>query len=80
MRASAYVLVNVRAGKGRKVMDELARLKNVAGVEAVLGPFDLVVSVTGSDYNEVGKLVIEQIQTIDGIEKTLTCNVINFEQ
>ena len=80
MRASAYVLVNVRAGKGRKVMDELARLKNVAGVEAVLGPFDLVVSVTGSDYNEVGKLVIEQIQTIDGIEKTLTCNVVNFEQ
>jgi len=80
MKASAYVLVNVRAGKGRKVMDELARLKNVTEVEAVLGPYDIVVSVTGPDYNEVGKLVIERIQTIDGVEKTLTCNVINFEQ
>jgi DNA-binding Lrp family transcriptional regulator len=80
MRASAYVLINVRAGKGKLVMDELAKLKNVADVEAVSGPYDIVASVTGSDFNELGRLVIERIQAIDGIEKTLTCNVINFEQ
>ena len=80
MRASAYVLINVNAGKGRHVMDKLARFRNVAGVEAVAGPFDLVVSVTGSDFNEIGRFVIEKVQAIEGIEKTLTCNVINFEQ
>jgi DNA-binding Lrp family transcriptional regulator len=80
MRASAYVLINVRAGKGKTVMDELSKLKSITDVEAVSGPYDVVVSVAASDFNEVGRLVIEKIQTIDGIEKTLTCNVINFEQ
>jgi DNA-binding Lrp family transcriptional regulator len=73
-------MINVKAGKGRATMEKLERFKNVAGVEAVSGPYDLIVSVTGSDFNEIGRLVIERIQAIDGVEKTLTCNIINFEQ
>jgi DNA-binding Lrp family transcriptional regulator len=80
MRASAYVLVNVRAGKGRKVMDLLAKFRNVSEAEAISGPYDLIVSVSGSDYNEIGRFVIEKLQSIEGVEKTLTCNVIDFEQ
>jgi len=80
MRASAYVLVNVHAGKGRKVMDLLAKFRNVSEAEAISGPYDLIVSVSGSDYNEIGRFVIEKLQSIEGVEKTLTCNVINFEQ
>jgi DNA-binding Lrp family transcriptional regulator len=80
MRASAYVLVNVASGKGRTVMEKMGKFKNVADVEAISGPYDLIVSVTGSDYNEIGRLVVEKLQAIDGVEKTLTCTVINFEQ
>jgi DNA-binding Lrp family transcriptional regulator len=80
MRASSYVLINVAAGKGRAVMDRLGKFPNVAGVEAIAGPYDLIVSVSGPDFNEIARMVVEKFQTIDGVEKTLTCNVINFEQ
>ena len=80
MNATAYVLINVEAGKGRAVMEKVAQLKSVSDVEAVLGPYDLIASVSGSDYVEIGRLVIDHLQKIDGVQKTLTCNVVNFEQ
>ncbi len=80
MRASAYVLVSVASGSAHAVMGQIAKLRDVSHVDAVLGPYDLVVSVTGSDFNEIGRLVFDKIQKIEGVERTLTCNVIVFEE
>ncbi|MEW6364591.1 MAG: Lrp/AsnC ligand binding domain-containing protein [Acidobacteriota bacterium] len=79
MRASAYVLVNVEAGMARAVMEKVSKLRDVSHVDAVLGPYDLIVSMTGTDFNEIGRAVIEKMQAIEGVERTLTCNVVSFE-
>jgi DNA-binding Lrp family transcriptional regulator len=79
MIATAFVLVNVRAGAARRVMDELHRVDGIQDVEAVSGPYDLIAVVQGSDFNAIGRLVLEKIQAIDGVTATLSCNVIRFE-
>lgn len=80
MRASAYILITATAGKAREVMDQIMELRDVAHVDAVLGPYDLIVTVTGADVNKIGRLVIQEIHSIPGVERTLTCNVIDFEE
>lgn len=49
MRATAYVLITAITGKAREVMDQISELREVSHVDAVLGPYDLIVTVTGAD-------------------------------
>jgi DNA-binding Lrp family transcriptional regulator len=80
MIATAYVLINIESGRARKVYDQLQKISNVTHISAVTGPHDLIVTIQGTDFNVLGRMVLDKIQTIDGVEKTLTCNVIEFEQ
>jgi DNA-binding Lrp family transcriptional regulator len=80
MVATAYVLINVESGKSRKVYDQLQKISNITDISAVTGPYDLIVTIQSTDFNVLGRMVLDKIQAIDGVEKTLTCNVIEFEQ
>jgi len=80
MIATAYILITATAGKVREVMDQIMELRDVSHVDAVLGPYDLIVTVTGADFHKIGRLVIEKIHPISGVERTLTCHVIDFEE
>lgn len=79
MIATAYVLVNVSAGKARSVYNELLDLENVQHVDAIAGPYDLIATVQAGDFNAIGNIVINTIQQIEGVTSTITCNVIRFE-
>ncbi len=80
MTASAYILINVKSGRARKVWEELNRIKEITHIDAITGPFDFIAFITASDFNAIGRIVIDKIQSIPEIERTLTCNVIQFEQ
>ena len=47
--------------------------------EDVSGPYDVIVQASAPDMDELGKLVVAQIQAVDGITRTLTCPVIHTE-
>jgi|UniRef100_A0A7C3UR17 DNA-binding Lrp family transcriptional regulator len=79
MSASAYVLINVQVNRVRKVYEELMKIKEITLIDAISGPFDIIVSLTAPDFNTLGKIVIDKIQSIPGVERTLTCQVIRFE-
>ena len=79
MRARAFVLINLAAGASQKVLATLRKMSFVAEVHAVSGPFDMIAVVDGATFNEIGRFVLEQVQTVPGIQKTLTCNVIFLE-
>lgn len=79
MQATSYVLLSVRAGTARNVFQKIQKLKNTFQVDAISGPYDLVAIVQGADFDEIGRVVLERIQTIEGVEKSMTCNVIRFE-
>ncbi len=67
----AYVLINCGAGTTGRVVRALRRL-GVKEVRAVTGPFDVVAYVEAKDPNRLGDTVVSRIQTIDGVQRTLT--------
>jgi len=79
MRAKAFVLIGLGAGAARDVYSRIAKLEFVQQVHAVTGPYDMIAVVDGPTFNDIGKLVIEKIQTIPGVTNTITCNVIFLE-
>lgn len=72
----AYVLVNVAPGQIQEVVQKLSRLPGVKAADACWGVPDVFVAVEVGDEDELSKLVIQEIQDIDGIEKTDTHIVI----
>jgi len=79
MRAKAFVLISIAAGVARDVYERISKLQHVEVVHAVTGPYDMIAVVEGPTFNDIGRIVIEKIQTIPGITNTITCNVIFLE-
>jgi DNA-binding Lrp family transcriptional regulator len=79
MRAKAFVLINLTAGVARDVYNTISKLQYVEVVHAVSGPYDMIAVVDGPTFNDIGKFVIEKVQTIPGVKNTITCNVIFLE-
>ncbi len=79
MRATAYVLINIAAGTSRKVYNTLTNMESIQKVDAVSGPYDLIAIVDGATFNDIGKIVLEEIQSVPGIQNTVTCNIIFLE-
>jgi DNA-binding Lrp family transcriptional regulator len=71
----AFVLVQVDVTVGRKVGDEIARIPGVKLSQVVTGPYDVVVRIEADTMELIGKL-IDEIQKIPGVTRTLTCPVI----
>lgn len=73
MDAKGYVLIEAESGK---VHDIIAALHNVAGitaVDAVTGPYDVIVVIQTDDPRDVGRLVMNAIHPVPGIKRTVTC-------
>jgi len=79
MAARAHVLVNVTAGKSKQVKETVSVIDGVMTVDAVAGPYDLIVAIEAADYNRLAKIVMDEIQSIDGVTRTITCNVLNID-
>jgi DNA-binding Lrp family transcriptional regulator len=71
----AFVLVQVDVTVGRKVGDEIGRIPGVKLSQVVTGPYDVVVRIEADTMELLGKL-IDEIQKIPGVTRTLTCPVI----
>lgn len=78
MSARAHVLINVTAGKSKQIRETIAMVDGVLSVDTVAGPYDLIATIEASDYNKLAKIVMDEIQGIDGVVKTITCNVLNL--
>ncbi len=79
MSATAYVLISVSVGKARQVYEKLLKIPGMQHVDAISGPYDIIATVQESDFNAIGRLVLDRIQGIEGVVDTITCNVISFE-
>jgi DNA-binding Lrp family transcriptional regulator len=73
----AYVLVQT-AVSASHVAHEIRALDGVQSADDVSGPYDVIVRVTSSDMDTLGRLVVSKIQGVDGITRTLTCPVVEL--
>ena len=74
----AYILIQTEVGRAAAVAQKIAGLPGVTNSEDVTGPYDVIVRAEAETMDDLGKLVIARIQTIDGITRTLTCPVVNL--
>ena len=77
MAIKAYILIETTVGKSTDVSEVLTDLPDVVNVDAVTGPYDIIAIVSSNDLNSVGELVTNDIHTIPGIVRTVTCLSLN---
>ena len=73
----AYILVQTDVGVIGDVAGEIAGIKGVMEANAVTGPYDVIARAEANSLDELGKLVIQKIQTVSGVSRTLTCPVLH---
>jgi DNA-binding Lrp family transcriptional regulator len=78
MAVSAYILIQTEVGKASKVVEEIRLLDGIVEADDVTGPYDVIVKAQADTMDELGKMVVSQVQLVEGITRTLTCPVVNL--
>ncbi|RBQ17383.1 Lrp/AsnC family transcriptional regulator [Spongiactinospora rosea] len=74
----AYILIQTEVGKAAEVAGEISSITGVTLAEDVTGPYDVIVRAEANNVDELGKLVVAQIQAVEGITRTLTCPIVHI--
>jgi DNA-binding Lrp family transcriptional regulator len=74
----AYILIQTEVGKAASVAKSIQDIKGVTSAEDVTGPYDVIVRAEARNVDELGKLVVARVQSVDGITRTLTCPVVHL--
>ena len=74
----AYILIQTEVGKAAQVASTLAEITGVTRAEDVTGPYDVIVRAEAETVDDLGRLVVARVQSVDGITLTLPCPVVNI--
>ncbi len=78
----AYVLIETAAGKAKSVKRALSKIKGgpstMMHLDGITGPYDFIAIVEGPSLDAVGRLVTDEIGTIDGVTRTTTCVAVSI--
>ncbi|MFO8062885.1 MAG: Lrp/AsnC ligand binding domain-containing protein [bacterium] len=77
MKLLAYLLINAESGKALSVLKELEGLEEVEHAHVVTGLHDLIALVNADSTKNLADEIVNKIQKIDGINRTVTCIVVN---
>ena len=78
MVVQAYILVQTNVGKAAEVATAIGALQGVTLAEDVTGPYDVIVRAEANNVDELGRMVVAQVQAVHGITRTLTCPVVHI--
>lgn len=78
MTVSAYVLIQTEMDKAAAVAEAIAQVEGVVAVDVVTGPYDVIAKASAETMDELGKMVVSQVQKVGGINRTLTSPVVNL--
>jgi DNA-binding Lrp family transcriptional regulator len=75
---TAYVLIEVVAGKVKEAVGAIEKIDGVECAQAVVGPFDIIAYVKAEDMRVLGELVVSKIHAVEGVQRTMTCIAVEF--
>ena len=73
---SAYILIEAASGHIDSILKALGGIPEVKAADAVTGQFDIIARVEAEDINALGRVLYAKIQMIEGVLRTITCNVL----
>jgi DNA-binding Lrp family transcriptional regulator len=74
----AYVLIQTDVGRAAHVAEAVNALHGVVEAEGVTGPYDVIARAEAASMNDLGRMVVRDLQQIDGITRTITCPVVKI--
>jgi DNA-binding Lrp family transcriptional regulator len=78
MVVQAYILIQTDVGQAAAVARAISALTGVTRAEDVTGPYDVIVRAEAPSVDELGQLVLAQVQAVPGITRTVTCPVVHM--
>lgn len=78
MVVQAYILIQTDVGKAAEVARTVGQVKGVTLAEDVTGPYDVIVRAEAASVDELGRIVVAEVQNLDGITRTLTCPIVHI--
>jgi DNA-binding Lrp family transcriptional regulator len=74
----AYVLIQTDVGKAAQVAQQLNGVAGVLVADGVTGPYDMIARVEAASMDDLGRMVVRDMQQIVGITRTITCPVVTI--
>lgn len=71
----AFILIDTSPGKAREVTAKIRQVAGVSAAHAVTGPHDIIAVVDAADVSALGELVVQRIQSVTGVNRSLTAIV-----
>jgi DNA-binding Lrp family transcriptional regulator len=72
----AYILIQTEVGMAAAVASAVTGIDGVTSGSTLNGPHDVVAEAQAANVDELGRVVMDKVQTVDGITRTLTCPVV----
>lgn len=74
---SAYLLINTEGGRALTVLKELQQIDEIKTSHVVTGLHDIIALVEADGTKHLADEIVNKIQKIEGITRTVTCIVVN---
>ena len=78
MTVTAYILIQADVGTAAEVARQTAEIDSVISAEPAMGPYDVIARAQADTVDDLGRVVVERVQMIPGVERTLLCPVVNL--
>jgi DNA-binding Lrp family transcriptional regulator len=72
LMVKAFVLIDTSPGKAKEVAQKLRQVEGVSAAHAVTGPHDIIAIAEAADVSTLGELVVQKIQSVVGVNRSLT--------
>jgi DNA-binding Lrp family transcriptional regulator len=76
MSVSAYVLIQTEVGRASDVTMALRHIEGFEAAHDVTGPYDVIARASAATMNDLGRLVVSELQQLTGVTRTVTCPII----
>ncbi len=74
----AYILIKADPREIPSIMLALSTFEGVKTADVVTGPYDIIVFVEVPNQDELGRLVINKIHSLEGVKEAITCVVVRI--
>jgi DNA-binding Lrp family transcriptional regulator len=72
MATKAYILIKVKAGRTKDVLQSLKRLAGIEQAHSCFGRPDIILFINVADERALSDVVVTKIHQIEGVEETDT--------
>jgi len=82
MSIRGYVLIETEVGRtqavGYAIRHITPTLATITAVDTVTGPYGVIVQLEADDLDKLGKSITQDLQSLDGVQRTTTCLSVNL--